>query len=83
MDMFLKCKKALYGLSEKSRYVLGEERDQISLFNKWKLKQTIKLEEPTVQSIVTSHTRNQRNKRNLPKWYLHGVICDLDENKRM
>ena len=34
MDMLAKTQKALYGRSsEKSRYVLGEESDQISLFN--------------------------------------------------
>ncbi len=33
-DMLAKMQKALYGRSsEKSRYVLGEESDQISLFN--------------------------------------------------
>lgn len=49
MDMLAKMQKALYGRSsEKSRYVLGEESDQISLFDEAEAETSNKSEEPTV-----------------------------------
>ena len=85
-DMLAKMQKALYGRSsEKSRYVLGEESDQISLFNEAEAETNNKSEEPTVQSIVTSHTRKpKRTKEELAETVpVMEVICDLDENKRV
>lgn len=86
MDMLAKMQKALYGRSsEKSRYVLGEESDQISLFNEAEAETSSKSEELTVQTIVASHTRKpKRTKEELAETVpVMEVICDLDENKRI
>jgi transposase len=85
MDMLAKMQKALYGRSsEKSRYVLGEESDQISLFDEAEAETSNKSEEPTVQTVVSSHTRKpKRTKEELAETVpVVEVICDLDENKR-
>jgi hypothetical protein len=85
MDMVLKTQKALYGRSsEKRRYVLGEESDQISLFNEAEAETNSKAEEPTVQTIVSSYSRKaKRTKEELAKTVpVVEIICDLDEDKR-
>lgn len=84
MDMLAKTQKALYGRSsEKSRYVLGEESDQISLFNEAEAETSSKAEEPTVQTIVSSYSRKpKRTKEELAKTVpVVEIICDLDEDK--
>ena len=86
MDMLAKTQKALYGRSsEKSRYVLGEESDQISLFNEVEAETSNKAEELTVQTIVASHARKpKRTKEELAETVpVVEVVCDLDEDKRI
>jgi transposase len=86
MDMLAKTQKALYGRSsEKSRYVLGEESDQISLFNEAEAETSNKAEELTVQTIVASHARKpKRTKEELAETVpVVEVVCDLDEDKRI
>jgi transposase len=85
MDMLAKTQKALYGRSsEKSRYVLGEESDQISLFNEAEAETSNKAEEPTVQTIVSSYSRKpKRTKEELAKTVpVVEVTCDLEKDKR-
>jgi transposase len=85
VDILAKSQKALFGpSSEKSRYVLGEESDQISLFNEAEVETSNKAEEPTVQTIVTSHARKpKRTKEELAETVpVVEVVCDLDEDKR-
>jgi len=68
MDMLLKTQKALYGRSSEKRcYVLGEESDQISLFNEAEAETSSKAEEPTVQTIVSSYSRKAKRTRRTGK----------------
>jgi len=84
-ELLIKSQKALYGQSsEKRRYVLGEDNDQISLFNEAEVEANNKAEEPTVQTIVAAHTRKpKRTKEELAQTVpVVEVVCDLDEDKR-
>lgn len=86
MELLVKSQKALYGQSsEKSRYVLGEESGQISLFNEAEAEAGNKAEEPTEQTIVAAHTRKpKRTKEELAETVpVVEVVCDLDEDKRI
>ena len=85
MELLVKSQKALYGQSsEKSRYVLGEESGQISLFNEAETETSSKAEEPTTQTIVATHARKpKRTKEELSETVpVMEVVCDLDEDKR-
>lgn len=86
MDLLAKSQKALYGQSsEKRRYVFDEDNGQISLFNEAEIEANNKAEEPSVQTIVLSHTRKPKRTReelaeSVP---VVEVVCDLDEDKRI
>lgn len=85
MDMLAKSQKALYGRSsEKSRYVLGEESGQISLFNEAEVESDKKAAEPDVQTIVKTYARKpKRTKEELAQTVpVVEVVCDIDENQR-
>jgi transposase len=85
METLAKTQKAMYGQSsEKSRYVLGENADQLSLFNEAEAETNSKAPEPTLETVAT-HTRKAKRTReelaeNLP---MVEVICDLPEAERV
>jgi transposase len=85
IELLVKSQKALYGQSsEKRRYVFDEDSGQISLFNEAETEAGNKVEEPTVQIIVTAHARKpKRTKEELAETVpVVEVVCDLDEAKR-
>lgn len=85
VDMLAQAQKALFGpSSEKSRYVLGEVSDQLSLFNEAESEAGNKAEEPTVQMLVTAYERKpKRTKEELAETVpVVEVVCDLEEDKR-
>lgn len=69
-DMLAKLQKSMFGQSsEKSRYVLGEDFNQLSLFNEAELESNSKAPEPTPVSI-SGHTRKvKRQRKNLPQTF--------------
>jgi transposase len=82
MDILAKSQKAMYGQSsEKSRYVLGEDSNQLSLFNEAELESNHKAEEPTAETMVATHTRKaKRTKEELAESVpVVEIICDLSE----
>lgn len=82
MDILAKSQKAMYGISsEKSKYILGEDSNQIPLFNEAELNTNSSAEEPTVETIVKAHARKpKRTKEELAKSLpVVEVICDLPE----
>jgi len=82
MDILARSQKAMYGRSsEKSRYVLGEESNQLSLFNEAELEANHKAEEPTAETVVSVHTRKaKRTKEELAESVtVVELICDLPE----
>ena len=84
-DLLAKSQKALFGRSsEKSRYIIGEQSEQISLFNEAEVEANSAAEEPTVQTIIAAHARKpKRTKEELAKTILVvEIVCDLDEDKR-
>jgi len=85
MDILAKSQKALYGRSsEKSKYVLGEESGQISLFNEAEAEANNHAEEPSAEALIASHTRKpKRTKEELAETVpVVEVVCDLDESER-
>lgn len=85
MDLLKKSQKAMYGQSSEKRcYVLDEDNGQISLFNEAEVEANNKAEEPSVQTIVSSHTRKPKRTReelaeSVP---VVEVVFDIDEDKR-
>ena len=85
MDILAKSQKAMYGRSsEKSKYVLGEESNQLLLFNEAELETSSKAEEPTVEAVVKAYTRKpKRTKEELARSLpVVEVVCDLPETQR-
>jgi transposase len=85
MDILAKSQKAMFGRSsEKSKYVLGEDSNQISLFNEAELYTDSKAEEPTVETIVKAYARKpKRTKEELAETLpVVEVICYLPEFDR-
>ena len=85
MDILAKSQKAMYGRSsEKSKYVLGEESDQLSLFNEAELEANNKSEEPTAETVVKAHARKpKRTKEELAETLpVVEIVCDLPELQR-
>jgi transposase len=84
MDILAKSQKAMFGRSsEKSRYVLGEDSDQLSLFNEIEHETNSTAEEPTVETIVKAHARKPKRTREelaetLP---VVEIVCDLANDK--
>lgn len=82
-DMLVKFQKAMYGQSsEKSKYVLGEDNNQISLFNEAEAESKNKAPEPNKVS-VSEHTRKAKRTKeelaaDLP---VVEVICELDKEQ--
>lgn len=84
MDILAKSQKAMYGRSsEKSRYVLDEESNQLSLFNETELEANYNAEEPTAKTVVSVHTRKaKRTKEELAESVpVVEIVCDLSEFK--
>lgn len=84
MDILAKSQKAMFGSSsEKSRYVLGEDSNQISLFNEAEREANSNAEEPTVETMVKAHARKpKRTKEELAETLpVVEVICDLPEGE--
>jgi transposase len=85
MDILAKSQKAMFGRSsEKSRYVLGEDSNQISLFNEAEQEtNSYAAEEPTVETMVKSHARKpKRTKEELAEILpVVEIVCDLHETE--
>lgn len=86
MDILAKSQKAMFGRSsEKSRYVLGEDSNQLSLFNEAEQETNSIAEEPTVETMVKAHARKpKRTKEELAETLpVVEIVCDLPdaENK--
>jgi len=83
MDILAKFQKTMYGQSsEKNRYVLGEDNDQISLFNEAEAESKRHAPEPDKVSI-TGHVRKAKRTKeelaaNVP---IVEILCELDEEK--
>ena len=85
MDILAKSQKAMYGRSsEKSKYVLGEESNQLSLFNEAEHEANRKAEEPTIETIVKAYTRKpKRTKEELAETLpVIEILCDIPETER-
>lgn len=85
MDILAKSQKAMFGRSsEKSKYVLGEDSNQISLFNEAELESNSKAEEPTVEAIVKAYSRKpKRTKEELAETLpVMEIVCDLPDLQR-
>lgn len=85
MEVLAKSQKSMYGQSsEKSRYVLGEENGQISLFNEAESESNSKAPEPDAETVVAEHIRKaKRTKKELAETLpVVEVICDLTEEER-
>ena len=86
MEILAKSQKSMYGQSsEKSRYVLGDENGQISLFNEAESESNCKAPEPDAETVVAEHIRKAKRTKeelaeNLP---VVEVICDLTEEERI
>ena len=84
IDMLANLQKSMYGQSsEKSKYVLGEENNQISLFNEAEAESNSKAPEPS-KVAVTEHIRKAKRTKeelaaNVP---VVEILCELDEEKR-
>jgi len=85
MEMLANFQKAMYGQSsEKRKYVLGEEDNQLSLFNEAEAESNHKAPEPDKVSVA-GHTRKAKRTKeelaaNAP---VVEIICDLDEEKQV
>ncbi len=85
METLAKTQKSMYGQSsEKSRYVLGDNEEQLSLFNEAEAETNSKAPEPTLETVA-AHARKAKRTReelaeNLP---VVEVICDLPEAARV
>lgn len=83
IDMLANLQKSMYGQSsEKSKYVLGEEENQISLFNEAEAESNSKAPEPS-KATVTEHIRKAKRTKeelaaNVP---VVEILCELDEEK--
>ena len=83
IDMLANLQKSMYGQSsEKSKYVLGEEENQISLFNEAEAESNSKAPEPS-KVAVTEHIRKAKRTKeelaaNVP---VVEILCELDEEK--
>lgn len=85
MDILAKSQKAMFGRSsEKSKYVLGEDSNQINIFNEAELDTNSSAEEPSVETIVKAYARKpKRTKEELAESLpVVEVICDLPELKQ-
>ncbi|WP_430734241.1 IS66 family transposase [Fodinisporobacter ferrooxydans] len=85
MNMLSNFQKTLYGQSsEKSKYVLGEDSQQLSLFNEAEAESNRHTPEPDNVS-VSGHTRKAKRTKeeiaaNLP---VVEILCELEEEKRV
>jgi transposase len=83
MDMLAKSQKAMYGQSsEKSKYVIGEDNNQLSLFNEAEAESNRQAPEPDKVSIA-GHVRKARRTREelAADAPVVEIICELDEEK--
>lgn len=83
MDILAKFQKTMYGQSsEKRRYVLGEDNDQISLFNEAEAESKHHAPEPNKVSVAGHVRKTKRTKEelaaNVP---VVEILCELDEEK--
>jgi len=83
MDMLAKFQKSMYGQSsEKSKYVLGEDTNQLSLFNEAEAESNHKAPEPTKVSVSEHIRKAKRTKEELAAEIpVVEVLCELDEEK--
>lgn len=83
MNMLAKLQKSMYGQSsEKRKYVLGEDSNQLSLFNEAEVEANRHAPEPDKVS-VSGHTRKaKRTKEELAADApVVEIVCDLEEEK--
>ncbi|ACV62308.1 transposase IS66 [Desulfofarcimen acetoxidans DSM 771] len=82
-DILVKFQKSMYGQSsEKSKYVLGEDNNQLSLFNEAEVESNRHAPEPN-KVAVAGHTRKAKRTKeelaaNLP---VVEILCELEEDK--
>lgn len=83
MDMLANFQKTMYGQSsEKSKYVLGEDNNQISLFNEAEAESNSKAPEPSKVSVSEHIRKAKRTKEELAKDLpVVEIVCELDEEK--
>lgn len=85
-EMLAKLQKAVYGQSsEKTRYVMGEEPEQISLFNEAEKSANSEAPEPKPETVVAGHVRKAKRTKeelaaDLP---VVEVVCDLPEEEQI
>jgi len=83
MDMLAKFQKTMYGQSsEKSRYVIGEDSNQLSLFNEAEAESKSHAPEPD-KVTISKHIRKARRTKeelaaDLP---VVEIVCELDKEK--
>ena len=83
MNILSNFQKNTYGQSsEKSKYILGEESNQISIFNEAEVEANRNAPEPTVLSVSGHARKAKRTKEelaaNLP---VVEIICELEDDK--
>ena len=83
MDMLAKFQKAMYGQSsEKSKYVLDEDNNQISLFNEAEAESNRQAPEPDKVSISKHVRKAKRTKEELAADVpVVEILCELDQEK--
>ncbi|MTV51068.1 IS66 family transposase [Heliobacillus mobilis] len=83
MNVLANFQKTMYGQSsEKSKYVLGEDPNQISLFNEAEAEAKIKAPEPDKVSISGYSRKAKRTKEELAADVpVVEILCELDKDK--
>lgn len=81
MDMLSKFQKSMYGQSsEKSKYVLGDDPHQISLFNEAEAEANKKAPEPTKVTVSAHSRKAKRTKEELAADLpVVEIICELNQ----
>lgn len=83
MDIVAKLQKSMYGQSsEKRKYVLGEDNNQLSLFNEAEAELNRQAPEPDKVSISEHTRKTKRTKEELAADVpVVEILCELDEEK--
>jgi len=83
MDILAKFQKTTFGQSsEKSKYVLGEDANQMALFNEAEAESKSKAPEPTKVSVSEYSRKAKRTKEELAADVpVVEIVCDLDQEQ--
>lgn len=83
MDMLARLQKSIYGQSsEKRKYVLGEDTNQLSLFNEAEIEANRKAPEPDKISVAEHVRKARRTKEELAADIpVTEIVCEIEKEK--